>query len=207
MLRIVHTIIVGLIGAGIVHGAVVILVPRAGDQSLWNRLQQVAPQGKFTTLAPQLVESARLAPGDPHVEIAVCLFSVTETPVRIRAEGFIPFWSISVFSGEGYNLYSYNDRSANQSNLDLLVATPLQMIELRKASPQDVQETVTFERELTDTFVVLRVLKPDASWGDLTSRFLASATCEPYIIEARSDPAVGPETDGTDDAPAETPSN
>ncbi len=184
MLRMLHAVIVGLIGAGIVHAATVILVPYTGEQSLWNRLQEIAPQGRFSVIDAAQAGRARLMLGDPFTDVAACLFSVAETPVRIRAEGNVPFWSAAVFSVEGDNLYSFNDRSSNQASLDLLVATPLQVIELRKTSPEDAQEAVVFEKEMEEAFVVLRVLKPDPSWNDTVARFLASASCEPYLIGA-----------------------
>jgi uncharacterized membrane protein len=191
--KILHAVIVGLIGAGVVHAAAILLVPQFGGRDLWARLQAIAPDGAFTPIEGDTAKAGAIQPGDPFARVAVCRFSIAQTPVRITAQGSVPFWSVSVFDRGGNNRYSFNDRSANQNDVDLLVATPLQVIELRRTAPELMAATVLYEGDITEAFAVLRVLEPEPSWTDLAGRFLQSAKCDPFILEsleaAETDPA------------------
>ena len=51
-----------------------------------------------------------------------------------------PFWSVSVYDRSGQNIYSFNDRTPPDGNLDFVVLTPAQMIELRKDLPDGIRE-------------------------------------------------------------------
>lgn len=186
MLRLFHTIIVGLIGAGIVHGAAIMLMPDYGGMDLWTRLQPISADGTFTILDEQTRISAGIALGDPLSRRAVCRFSIENAPVRITAQGDVAFWSVSVFDRQGYNRYSVTDQTASERNLELLVATPLQMIELRKAIPEQLNSLMVFERDMAEAFVIVSVLQADESWVDLGNRFLSSAKCEPFLPASSS---------------------
>lgn len=200
--RIVHALVVGIIGAGVVHALAILLMPQFGGQDLWTRLQAVAPEGAFTLIEGDLANTGMIQHGDPFSRVAVCRFSVVQTPVRITAQGNVPFWSVSIFDRAGNNRYSFNDRSANQTNVDVLVATPLQVIELRKGAPEFMAGTVVYEGEMSEAFAVLRVLLPEQSWTDLASRFLQSAKCDPFILENLEDNETDPADEtGTVSAP------
>lgn len=177
-----HAIVLGLIGAGIVHAAIIILLPRHGGQDLLTKLETLTSADRFIALTPDLMKGAGLQATDPNVRLAACRFSVAEAPVRLLASGLVPFWSISVFDARGVNLYSINDRSADHGELDMLVATPLQLIELRKLSPDDLASAIIFEQDMDDGFAVLRVISPEDSWSGLADGFLDSAVCGPYVI-------------------------
>ena len=43
---------------------------------------------------------------------------------------------MSIYDRSGRNIYSFNDRTAMEGELDVVVVTPLQMVELRKDLPK-----------------------------------------------------------------------
>lgn len=182
MRKLVHAIVLGLIGAGIVHAAIIILLPHVGERDLLTRLKAVTVEDRFVPLSDELVEQAGIQPTDPDIRMAACRFSITDSPVRLTAEGSVPFWSVSIFDARGVNLYSINDRSADPEVMDVLFATPLQLIELRKVSPDDIVDAIVFEGDIDEGFVVLRLLHPEDSWSEMVDRFLASAECGAYVI-------------------------
>ena len=182
MRRLLHAIVLGLIGAGIVHAAIIILMPHFGERDLLTRLSAVTVPDRFAPLSDNLMAQAGLQPTDPAIRLAACRFSIADSPVRLTAEGTVPFWSVSIFDARGVNLYSINDRSADPEVMDVLVATPLQLIELKKVSPADIADAIVFENEMDEGFAVLRVLRHTDSWSDLVDSFLASADCGPYAV-------------------------
>lgn len=180
--KLLHAIILGLIGAGIVHAATIIMLPLYGGQDILTKLAALDTANRFAPLEPDVMRRSGLQPADPNVRMAACRFSITEAPMRLTASGNVPFWSVSVFDARGVNLYSINDRSRGLGAMDLLIADPLQLIELRKTAPSDVADAIVFERDMDRGFAILRVMQHEESWAERVNRFLASARCETYVI-------------------------
>jgi uncharacterized membrane protein len=108
---------------------------------------------------------------------SVCRFSLADGPVRIRAALPDDFWSVAIFDRRGRNLYSLNDRSADTSQLDLAVITPVQMAQLRQDPPPSLETAVVVELPIETGFALFRVFVADESLFGRASRALASADC------------------------------
>ena len=118
---------------------------------------------------------------DPLFQAAACRFDITDLPAHITGVGTTPYWSISVYNRQGENIYSINDRTAIADQLDLVVATPLQMIELNKTKPAAAENSVLIEADMDEGFVVVRSFVPDESWRSQVDAFLKSASCTPLL--------------------------
>ncbi|PSJ51079.1 DUF1254 domain-containing protein [Kumtagia ephedrae] len=169
-----YALAVGLVGAGIVHIVILLMIPSFSARDAWTRL----------SAASGLYEVARIDTGtggaaDPSAAAAACRFDLADGVVHVSAPSKVPFWSISVYDRDGTNLYSLNDRAAPDRLLDLVVLTPDQMIELRKDLPEEFAQSVLVELPLGEGIVVLRALAPDASWRPAVDAFLAEAACIP----------------------------
>ncbi|MCA4427965.1 hypothetical protein, partial [Acinetobacter baumannii] len=82
---------------------------------------------------------------------------------------------------QGENIYSINDRTAIADQLDLVIARPLQMIELNKTKPVSAANSVLIEADMNEGFVVVRGFVPDQSWKAQVDAFLKSANCAPLL--------------------------
>jgi uncharacterized membrane protein len=91
----------------------------------------------------------------------------------------MPFWSASVYSRDGANLFSLTDRSATDGLLDLVILRPEQMIETRKNPPEDFEKSIHIELPLDEGLVLLRVFVPDSTWKAGIEAYLAKASCKP----------------------------
>ncbi|ODT27424.1 MAG: DUF1254 domain-containing protein [Kaistia sp. SCN 65-12] len=169
MRRLLHVVLLGLLGAGIVHIVVLMLVPEFSERDAWSRLAMASDLYKMTRLDAE-------AGGAPVV--AACRFDLTDGLVRIKAAGRVPFWSVSVYDRNGHNIYSFNDRNANSGTLDAVVLTPAQMIEVRKDLPEDLQGAIFVEAPIDEGIFVIRAFVPDESWKPIVSRFLSQSSCE-----------------------------
>ena len=118
---------------------------------------------------------------DPLVENVACHFTLEEAPARITSAGDVPFWSLSIYNRRGENIYSFNDRTAINEELDLVVADPVQMIELKKTAPPELANSVMIEADMGEGFVVVRSFVPDRSFQAIVEDFLRGATCEPLV--------------------------
>lgn len=179
MLKFVYAGILGLIAAGAIHIAVILLVPIYSDQNAWARVTSYGDPWEFHAVQKDETPERRGLAVDPLFDAIACHFGLEDTPVRITAGGKVPFWSLSIYNRRGENIYSFNDRTAISSELDLVVATPVQMIELKKTAPPELANSVMIEADMTEGFVVVRGFVPDSSWQNMVGEFMDSATCEP----------------------------
>ncbi|TPI16521.1 DUF1254 domain-containing protein [Mesorhizobium sp. B4-1-3] len=178
MRRLLHALILGLIGAGIVHIVVLFLVPEFSERDAWSRLAMSSDLYKMTRLDAEAGGAPVVKSVDPLFYAAACRFDLSDGLVRIRAPGDVPFWSASVYDRGGHNIYSFNDHNANGEKLDAVVLTPAQMIEVRRDLPEDLQGAIFVEAPIQEGIFVIRAFVPDASWKPIVSRFLEQSACE-----------------------------
>lgn len=179
MLRLAYTLLAGLVGAGIVHIAVLMMLPQFSEGDAWSRLSMQA--GPFRIVqADSLVDaSAIVAPGDPLFMAALCRFDLSQGMAHVRAIGRVPFWSVSVYDRGGQNVYSLNDRASQDGTLDLVVLQQAQMIEVRKFLPEDMEQSIFVETPVEEGIVALRAFVPDATWRPRIAAWLSGLSCDP----------------------------
>ena len=178
MRSLLHALILGLLGAGIVHIVVLFLVPEFSERDAWSRLAMASEFYKMTRLDVEAGGAPVVKSVDPLFYAAACRFDLADGLVRIRAPGDVPFWSASVYDRNGHNIYSFNDHNANGEKLDAVVLTPAQMIDVRRDLPEDLQGAIFVEAPIEEGIFVVRAFVPDESWKPIVSRFLEQSACE-----------------------------
>ncbi|KXF78288.1 hypothetical protein ATN84_00330 [Paramesorhizobium deserti] len=173
--RLFHALLVGLIGAGIVHVAALLLVPVYSDRNAWSRISGYGAPYRFHLLETE--KDGRGGAGDPLFQEAACRFDLTDGPARITTGGNVPFWSVSIYNRSAENLYSFNDRTSTDGRLDLVIANPVQMINLKKDLPEAAAQSILVEQDIDEGIVVIRGFTPDQSWQPSVRDFLSDAGC------------------------------
>lgn len=179
MRRLVHALLLGLLGAGIVHIAVLLLIPQMSERDTWSRLAAAADLYTITPLEAERGGTPVVKSVDPLFRAVACRFDLDNGMAQIKAPGKVPFWSVSIYDRKGHNVYSFNDRSAEKGVLDTVVLTPAQMIAVRKDLPVDLVGSVFVETDAKQGIAVIRAFVPDDSWKPGVERFLAQASCAP----------------------------
>jgi uncharacterized membrane protein len=175
--RLAHAILVGLVGAGIVHIAVLMMLPSFSARDAWSKLASSADLYKVARIAGEDAEPAVLQSPDPFFDAVACRFDLDEGVTHLTAKGVTPFWSVSVYDRNGQNIYSFNDRSATDGSLDFVIATPLQMTEVRKNLPPEFEKSVFVEADIDEGMVVIRSFVPDESWKPEITSYLNGVSC------------------------------
>ncbi len=176
MSRAIYTIVLGLVGAAVVHLAVLLLVPIYSERDAWSRLGERAP---LFTLSPITGPDSTLfsRAADPLLTAAACRFALGTGIARFAAVGDVPYWAVSVHDRFGQEIYSFNDRTATDRQLDVVIASPAQMVELRKELPEEYENSVFVETDQREGILVVRAFVPDQSWSGVVSKFIDSAVC------------------------------
>ena len=177
MRKLLYTLLVGLIGAGIVHITVLLLLPSFSERDAWSRLAEASDFYKAVRVDDGDGTQPLVKAVDPLFHAAACRFDLDDGPVHIRAPGNVPFWSVSLYDRAGQNVYSFNDRATGMGALDFVVLTSAQMIEVRKQVPDKYKRSVFVQTSLGEGIGVVRVFVPDPTWEEATSNFLARISC------------------------------
>ena len=173
MTKLIYALLVGIIGAIIVHICVVLMVPHFSELNTWKRL--LATNNKYN-FAPLSEDNPIVASTDPLFHLKACRFNLDDGPVHIKAEGTAPFWSMSVYDRNGTNFYSLNNHTMPNGKLDLVIGNPGQIMELKQSTPESVENSVLIGEDISDGFVILRSLKTKlTNNGD---EFLDHAHCQ-----------------------------
>lgn len=170
-------LLAGIVGAALLHILIVLAIPKYADRDTWTRIRALGASDFFHILPARKVDG--LTSANPFSRVAVCRFDISQEPVRVTAFGDVPFWSLAIFDPAANEIYSMNDRTGTDAELDIVIVTPLQMIGFRKSLPESLADSVLIEFPVTSGYLVLRTVTPDASWDAITKEFFSEAICQP----------------------------
>ena len=184
--RLLYLTAVTLLIAGIVHILILLLIPSYAAKDAWAKLDSADNFWKFASVSSSTRDDVAIPLLDPAFSISACRFDLNEAPLKVQANGNLAFWSVAIFDRWGRNIYSFNDRTAIEGQLSLLVVNAVQMARLRKDQPDELKESVLVEANQGQGFVLIRALQPDASWKPIIDTYLQNAECNKYNLDVES---------------------
>lgn len=167
----------GILLGGIIHIAIVFLVPSYASGDAWSQIRDFGAELNFHTLPRAAAGTDTLTSLDPRMVHAACSFDLTNGPLHVSAGFPDGFWSVAIFDRRGRNVYSLNDRSADRSRLELAVITPVQMALLRQDPPALLETAIVVEHAMDEGFALLRVFVPDEASPEAALAALRAASC------------------------------
>ena len=176
MRKLLYTLLLGLVGAAIVHLAIVFLLPEYSTKDGWSRMSAIADY--YETVSLQNNPSGPLpASDDPFIEAASCRFNLEDGPLHIRSDGTAPFWTLALFDERGLNTFSLTDRTSTTPSLDVVVMTSGQMQQLEIEIPTELSQALLLETSVIEGFVLVRSFVPDETWQPSVRSFLNDIRC------------------------------
>jgi uncharacterized membrane protein len=175
-----YAIAVGLAGAALLHIVIILSLPRFTGRDAYTRVQSFGELNRFFPLAGGTDADPAPVSDDPALKVAVCAFSLGEAPLRLFARGDVPFWSLAIFDNASNEVFSMNDRTSVNGDVDLLVATPIQLTAIRKAVPEELAQAILVEMRGDEGYAVLRTFVPAESRQEAATAFLTEAACEDF---------------------------
>lgn len=203
MVRLLHAILTGLVGAALLHVVIILALPHFVRADAYRRVEALGPAGLFHPLAGAgeggalrglagdkgaALSSSSVRPPlssqDPFISVAACIVSLDGGPVRLFAEGDVPFWSVGIFDRNSNEVYSMSDRTSITGALDILIGRAVDLPAIRKAIPPGLAQSILVEMPDSGGYAVLRALAPTPSYRSSVADFLGSAQCRPWKAEA-----------------------
>ena len=167
----------GALLGGIVHLATVILLPRTATQDAYARLAPVAPVNTVVALPAPTPEKAVMPFMDPAFASAVCVYDLTQGPLKLTVPVSPAYTSVSFYTRYDVAYYAINDRAAGRRVIELDLMTAAQRADL----PDD-QDVTRADRLIvvspTGTgLIMIRAFVPEAGWLPGVRTALAAASC------------------------------
>ncbi|XUY27487.1 DUF1254 domain-containing protein [Agrobacterium sp. rho-8.1] len=176
MLKVIFAVFVGLVGAAVLHLIILLSTPHFSNRDAYTRAVAEGASNLFHLLDDSR-EKTELGSGDPFMRVAVCTFDITDKPMRLEAFGAVPFWSVAIFDSASNEIFSMNDRTSADGELDILVANQVQLAAIRKSQPAALSQSILVEAAQSKGYAVLRTMVPQQSFVEEATRFLSEAKC------------------------------
>ena len=156
------------------HLLAVTLFPRVMMALAFKRILQGA-DAEINTLihSPRVtVGSRRVVKPSPDLLYSICVYDVTEKPLRITVPIPATYWSISFYQTNTDNFYVLNDRQAKTDTVDIILTRP------DRAVPQIDGAIVVVAPTSKGVFLLRSLVKDEDKLGDLI-KIQRLATCRP----------------------------
>lgn len=167
--------------AGIVHLVIILLVPGVAGSTAAARLSANAVLNRLELLSARNGGPSELPfPfADPAMVTAICRFDLSEGPLRLRMLTTDAFLSVVVLRADGRVQHALTDRAATRRQLNIVLATPLQMRQLESLDPDDlpVQDLRLRVTAPTGVAVIRALAQREAERSGLQA-LLGRASCQ-----------------------------
>jgi len=177
MIRLLFTIIAGVLLGGVVHLVSVLALPRIATQDAYSRLTPMTKLNAVTPLALADPNNAPMPFMDPAFAMAICRYDLSTAPLKLTVPVSQAYTSVSFYTRNEVAYYAINDRSAGRKVIELDLMTEAQHNEL----PED-EEVTAADRLIIDSptatgLILLKALAPEPGLMPQAQATLAASSC------------------------------
>jgi uncharacterized membrane protein len=193
MIRLVFTIIAGVLLGGVVHLVSVLALPRIASQDAYSRLTPMTKLNAVTPLPDP--NNAPMPFMDPAFALAICRYDLSGGPIKLTVPVSQAYTSVSFYTHNEVAYYAINDRSAGRKVIELDLMTEAQHNEL----PED-EEVTAADRLIIDSptatgLIVLKAMAPEPGLMPQAQASLAASSCKVQTdapVAKQEEPAPAP---------------
>jgi len=174
-----YATLVGLVGAALIHLAIVLMLPQLSANDVWRQVETNTELDTPFRLdhAGNGVGIAAARSLDSLFAVVACRYDLSNGVFSVTTPDSSDFWSVAVFDDYGRILFSANDRIVASGDLDLAVALPLQLRVLQQTPRAEYADAILTEADRNEGFVVIRVFRPDKTWEPVVEDFIDNVEC------------------------------
>lgn len=192
-------IALAIVLAGLIHVVAVLTLPILAPRDAHARLAALGPANTMIQLPPVLPGQQVMPNMAPDVRYAVCLFDLTDGPVRLRAKIPDELWLVAFYTPIGENFYTVVGADMKRDVVDLIVTTKDQTVtDVAADATEGLEDLVVVNSPVTEGIALIRAPLAGLSRGSEAERALKATYCGAQAVA----PAATAPT-----APAPEPSN
>jgi uncharacterized membrane protein len=171
-----------LLLAGAVHICTILLIPTVAESDGWSRLASFAAGEEFAEISTGRATQRNVAGLDPLFVNAACRLQLADAPVEIVVPASERLWSLALYDPQGTIIFSLNDRTAVEGQLDMIVATPSQNAALKQSPPPGLDRKIVVQGVSDDLIALLRLFAPNDKARLEARELLADTECLPLAL-------------------------
>ena len=130
MIRLLFTVIVGVLLGGVVHLVSVLALPRISTQDAYSRLTPMTKLNAVTQLPLADPNNSPMPFMDPAFAMAICRYDLSEGPLKLTVPVSQAYTSVSFYTRNEIAYYAINDRSAGKRVIELDLMTEAEHADL-----------------------------------------------------------------------------
>jgi uncharacterized membrane protein len=178
VIRILLTIVAGVILGGIVHLVSVLALPRIATQDAYSRLTPMTQLNAVTALPPADPTNAPMPFMDPAFATAICRYDLSGGPIKLTVPVSQAYTSVSFYTRNEVAYYAINDRSAGKRVIELDLMTEAQHNELPEDEEVTAADRLIIDSPSTNGLIVLKALAAEPGLMPQAQASLAAASCK-----------------------------
>jgi uncharacterized membrane protein len=178
MIRLLFTIIAGVLLGGVVHLVSVLALPRIASQDAYSRLTPITKLNAVTAL-PLADPGNTLMPFmDPAFATAICRYDLSGGPIKLAVPVSQSYTSVSFYTRSDVAYYAINDRSAGRKVIELDLMTEDQHADLPEDEDVTAADRLIIDSPTATGLIVLKALAPEPGLMAQAQASLAASSCK-----------------------------
>jgi uncharacterized membrane protein len=178
MIRVLFTILAGLLLGGIVHLVSVLALPRIATNDAYSRL---AATTKLNAVSPLPLADPNNEPlpfMDPAFALAVCRYDLSGGSIKLTVPVSQAYTSVSFYTRNDVAYYAINDRSAGKKVIELDLMTEAQHNDLPEEEDVTAADRLIIDSPTATGLIVMKALAPEPGLMPQAQASLAASSCK-----------------------------
>jgi uncharacterized membrane protein len=178
MIRLLFTIIAGVLLGGVVHLVSVLALPRIATQDAYSRLTPMTKLNTVTALPLADPSNAPMPFMDPAFATAICRYDLSGGPIKLAVPVSQSYTSVSFYTRNEVAYYAINDRSAGRKVIELDLMTEAQHGELPEDEDVTAADRLIIDAPTATGLIVLKALAAEPGLMPQAQATLAASSCK-----------------------------
>ncbi len=177
MIRLLFTVIAGVLLGLIVHLVSVLALPRIATQDAYSRLTPITKLNAVSVL-PAADPANTLMPFlDPAFAVAVCRYDLSSGSLKLTVPVSQAYTSVSFYTRNELAYYAINDRSAGKKVIELDLMTEAQHNDLPEDEDVTAADRLIIDSPTSTGLIVMKALAPEPGLMPQAQATLAASRC------------------------------
>jgi uncharacterized membrane protein len=178
MIRLVFTIIAGVLLGGVVHLVSVLALPRIATNDAYSRLTPMTRLNAVTPLPLASPDNAAMPFMDPAFAQAICRYDLSDGPIKLAVPVSQAYTSLSFYTRNDVAYYAINDRSAGRKVIELDLMTEAQHAALPEDEDVTAADRLIIDSPTATGLILMKALAPEPGLMPQAQASLAAASCK-----------------------------
>lgn len=179
MIRLLFTIVAGIVLGLVVHLVSVLALPRIATQDAYSRLTPMTKLNGVTQLPLADPQTSPMPFMDPAFALAICRYDLANGPIKLTVPVSQAYTSVSFYTRNEIAYYAINDRSAGRKVIELDLMTEAQHNELPEDEEVTAADRLIIDSPSTTGLIVMKALAAEPGLMQQAQATLQAATCAP----------------------------